>query len=40
MTMIMITHSEEVAHRAERIIRMRDGQVQTDEQIVKTSLAG
>jgi putative ABC transport system ATP-binding protein len=40
MTMIMITHSEEVAHRAERIIRMRDGQVQTDEQVIKTCLAG
>jgi putative ABC transport system ATP-binding protein len=40
MTMIMITHSEEVALHAERIIRMRDGRVITDEPVVKTSLAG
>jgi putative ABC transport system ATP-binding protein len=40
MTMIMITHSEEVAHRAERIIRMRDGRVASDESVVRTSLAG
>jgi ABC-type lipoprotein export system ATPase subunit len=39
-TMIMITHSEEVARRAERIIRMRDGQVVADDPVVKTCLAG
>ncbi|MEQ8787398.1 MAG: ABC transporter ATP-binding protein [Pirellulaceae bacterium] len=39
-TMIMITHSEEVARRAERIIRMRDGQIVADDPVVKTSRAG
>jgi putative ABC transport system ATP-binding protein len=31
-TIIMVTHEEEIAHRAKRIIRMRDGNVVSDTQ--------
>jgi macrolide transport system ATP-binding/permease protein len=31
ITLIVVTHEEEVAHRARRIIRLRDGQVVADE---------
>lgn len=32
-TIILVTHEDEVAHRAKRIIRLRDGSVQSDERI-------
>lgn len=32
-TIILVTHEDEVAHRAKRIIRLRDGGVQSDERI-------
>ena len=32
-TIILVTHEDEVAHRSKRIIRLRDGGVQTDERI-------
>jgi macrolide transport system ATP-binding/permease protein len=31
ITVIIVTHEEEVAHHARRIIRLRDGQIQSDE---------
>jgi putative ABC transport system ATP-binding protein len=34
-TIILVTHEDEVAHRAKRIIRLRDGAVQSDERLVK-----
>ncbi len=30
-TLIMVTHSDEVSERAQRVIRLRDGQVEVDE---------
>ena len=34
MTIVLVTHSQEVAERAERILRMRDGEVCTEEERV------
>jgi len=34
-TIIVVTHEEDIAQRAHRIIRIRDGQVSSDEQIKK-----
>jgi putative ABC transport system ATP-binding protein len=30
-TIVMVTHSDEIARRAKRIIRMRDGKIVSDE---------
>jgi macrolide transport system ATP-binding/permease protein len=30
MTIVMVTHEEEIAHQAKRVIRMRDGKIQSD----------
>jgi putative ABC transport system ATP-binding protein len=30
LTIVMVTHDENVAHRCERVIRLRDGQIDTD----------
>jgi putative ABC transport system ATP-binding protein len=30
-TIVMVTHSDEIAQRAKRIIRMRDGKIVSDE---------
>lgn len=35
-TIILVTHEDEVAQRAKRIIRLRDGSVQSDERLEKT----
>jgi putative ABC transport system ATP-binding protein len=34
MTLLVVTHSEEVAQRAERIIRLKDGQVMEDHSVL------
>jgi putative ABC transport system ATP-binding protein len=34
-TIILVTHEDDVAHRAKRIIRLKDGAVQSDERLVK-----
>ena len=31
-TIMMVTHDDDIAAYAERIIRLRDGQIETDEQ--------
>jgi putative ABC transport system ATP-binding protein len=31
LTLIVISHSDEVAERAQRILRVRDGQIESDE---------
>ncbi|MBI2853002.1 MAG: ABC transporter ATP-binding protein [Chloroflexi bacterium] len=33
ITMVMITHEEEIAHHCQRLIRIRDGQVVSDERL-------
>lgn len=33
MTVIMVTHEEEIGHQAKRLIRMRDGVIQSDERL-------
>lgn len=35
-TIIVVTHEEEVASRARRIVRMRDGQVESDRQNIRS----
>jgi putative ABC transport system ATP-binding protein len=39
-TVLVVTHEEEVARHARRIIRLRDGLVEVDEQVVNPVLAG
>ncbi len=36
MTLLMITHSDEVGSRADRLVRFRDGRVETDSLVVRT----
>ena len=33
-TIVVITHEEEVAHHARRVVRMRDGLILSDERLV------
>ncbi len=37
ITVVMVTHEPEIAQRAKRIIRMRDGKVQSDERLIVES---
>ncbi len=39
MTIIVVTHEEEIGRKASRLIRMRDGQVQSDERIRPLKMA-
>lgn len=38
-TLIVVTHEEEIAAHARRIIRLRDGKLETDEQVTSPTLA-
>ncbi len=37
ITIVLVTHEPEIAQKAKRIIRMRDGKVQSDEKIVQAA---
>ena len=39
-TIVLVTHSDEVAHRASRILRVADGQVVADERVDRTLAVG
>ncbi len=39
-TIILVTHEEEIARHAERIIRLRDGLIESDEIVEERSLVG
>jgi putative ABC transport system ATP-binding protein len=34
-TIILVTHEEDIAEHAHRVVRLRDGKVETDELVVK-----
>jgi putative ABC transport system ATP-binding protein len=38
MTLVTVTHSEEVAEAARRIIRMRDGRIESDQVLTKAAI--
>jgi ABC-type lipoprotein export system ATPase subunit len=38
MTLVLVTHGQEVANRAERIIRMRDGQIYAEERVATSKM--
>ena len=39
-TLIVVTHEDDIAHHARRIIRLRDGKIETDERVERPTLAG
>ena len=38
-TIIMVTHEDDVAHRSKRIVRLRDGKLQSDQRLEKSAVA-
>ncbi len=38
-TIIMVTHEDDVAHRSKRIVRLRDGKLQSDQRLEKSTVA-
>ncbi len=36
MTLITVTHSEEVAHAAQRVLRVRDGRIESDQAVARS----
>jgi putative ABC transport system ATP-binding protein len=39
-TILLVTHEEEIARHARRIVRLRDGRIETDEQVANPTLEG
>jgi len=39
-TILLVTHEEEIAQHARRIIRLRDGKIETDERVASPTLEG
>jgi len=39
-TILLVTHEEEIAQHARRIIRLRDGKIETDERVESPTLEG
>ncbi len=39
-TILLVTHENEIAEHARRIVRLRDGKIETDEKVEKPALAG
>lgn len=39
-TILVVTHEEEIAQHARRIVRLRDGKIETDEKVENPTLAG
>jgi putative ABC transport system ATP-binding protein len=38
-TVILVTHEEDIAHHAHRVIRLRDGLIETDKHKIKEQVA-
>jgi putative ABC transport system ATP-binding protein len=39
-TILLVTHEEDIAHHARRVIHLRDGQLERDETVAEPALAG
>ncbi|MCA9752323.1 MAG: macrolide ABC transporter ATP-binding protein, partial [Gemmatimonadetes bacterium] len=39
-TIILVTHEEDVARRAHRIVRLRDGRIESDERVGRDAPTG
>lgn len=39
-TVLVVTHEEDIAHHARRIVRLRDGQIEEDSRVAEPALAG
>ena len=39
-TILVVTHEEEIAQHSRRIVRLRDGKIETDERVENPKLAG
>ncbi|MDA0379173.1 MAG: ABC transporter ATP-binding protein [Bacteroidetes bacterium] len=39
-TILLVTHEEEIARHARRIVRLRDGRIETDERVANPTLEG
>jgi putative ABC transport system ATP-binding protein len=39
-TILLVTHEEDIAHHARRIIHLRDGRLERDESVAQPALAG